>query len=141
MAAEYSPSDNGSVLLWVVGCAAIALLVVTALTQIVASTHQRRLLQYATDAAALAAANQLELSSFRNSGNLADISIARAVARDIIITRLAESPTPIRIDALVFTSDEVWLRTSQAINSELGWGLAARSRVSAQTSVALSQAP
>ncbi len=141
MGSNRTGSDEGSVLLWVVGCAAVALLVVAALTQIVATTHQRRLLQYETDAAALIAANKVDVSQFRISGNLGDIELARAEARTVVNLRLSQAAFPIRIEELVFTSNNVMLRTSQAISSNVMWGLRPSQRVFAETSVALTQAP
>ncbi len=141
MGSNRTRSDEGSVLMWVIGCATVALLVVAALTQIVATTHQRRLLQYETDAAALMAANTVDVSRFRLSGNLVDIELARAEARTAVNLRLSEAALPIRIEELVFTSKGVMLRTSQAISSNLMWGLRPSQRVFAETSVALTQLP
>jgi hypothetical protein len=133
--------DEGSVLLWVLGCAAISLVIVAALTQIVATAHQKRNLQYETDAAALAAANSLELNQFRISGNLTDISLARTDARIAIVDRLSRAAFPIRIEELVFFADHLMLRTSQIISSELTWGLRNSRRVFAETTVAITQLP
>lgn len=130
-------SDDGSILLWVVGCAAVGLLVAVATSQIVATMHQHRTLQFATDQAILAAANRLELTQFMQSGVISDIDVARAEALAAAYSSLAAAKFEARIEEFTVTDRLVTLRTSRLIESPLGWGLSAAQRIYADASVSV----
>lgn len=128
-------SDDGSILLWVVGCAAIGLLVAVATTQIVVSMHQHRTLQFATDAAILAAANELQLSVFKETGVISDIDVARTSALAAASRSLQGESFRVKIEEFSVTDRLVTLRTSRLVGSPLSWGLSPSTRVYADSSV------
>lgn len=140
MGSEHS-NERGSVLMWVIGSAAVGLLVVTATAQIVSVMHQRRALQYATDRAALAAANQLELAAFMDSGRLSDVDIAQSSALAAAADSLATEAFLVRIEELECVDRVIRLRTSRRITSTLGWGLKVYLRTYAQSIVSVAQIP
>ena len=133
--------DDGTVLLWIVGCAAIALMVIAASAQVAVGVHQKRLLQYATDRAALAAANDLDVSTFRLSGDVGDVQIARDSARATVLAELALESFNIRLEFMDLLSDQITVRTSTTFSSQLTWGVASSERIYAETTAQLSQLP
>ena len=133
--------ERGSVLLWVIGSAAVGLLVITATAQVVSVMHQRRALQYATDRAALAAANQLELATFMDSGRLSDVDIAEAAGLAAAVDSLSAEPFWVRIEELECVDRVIRLRTSRRITSTLGWGLRVALRTYAESIVSVAQIP
>ena len=136
-----SRGERGSVLLWVIGSAAVGLLVITATAQVVSVMHQRRALQYATDKAALVAANQLELATFMDSGRLSDVDIAEAAGLSAAIDSLSTEPFWVRVEELECVDRVIRLRTSRRITSTLGWGLWVQMRTYAESIVSVAQIP
>ena len=135
------PSDEGSILLWVVGCAAVGLLVAVATTQIVVSMHQHRTLQFATDAAILAAANELQLATFKVTGVISDIDVGRTSALAAATRSLQGESFTVKIEEFSVTDRLVTLRTSRTIDSPFGWGATASTRIYADSSVSVIRMP
>jgi hypothetical protein len=134
-------SDDGSILLWVVGCVGVALLVAVAATQVVTVMHENRALQFATDKAILAAANRLELSRFRLTGVISDIDVSRIAGLQAVTQSLAGESFDARIETFVVTNRVVQLRTSRVIESPFGWGLAPGRRIYAEAAVSVTRMP
>jgi uncharacterized membrane protein len=106
--------NNGSILLWTLGCFSIALLVIMATISIMSVSQTQRELQHLTDAAALSAANQLSLNTYSSSGNFSDISINSSAARTAVSVWLSTRDPNVRIESFSNSGMTLSLITSTA---------------------------
>jgi len=134
-------SERGSVLLWTVSCLAIGLLAVVTTISVVDLSRTQARLQSLADGAALVGANQLSLTSFLKSGNVADVSINPANATAAVISWLKRDTLSVRLSSLRVSGTLLSIQVSAAWRSPIAWGAFPAHTIAVSSEVRVAQAP
>lgn len=133
---ERLAADDGSVLLWVIGCLLVALLSFETAAATATLVADQRELQNAAEVSALAAANELELSAFQDTGDYADVGVDLLAARAVVNAQLVELQCHCAIGELTQTANGVRLRLARQWAAPFGLA-AARLTATAEVSLVL----
>jgi hypothetical protein len=97
--------DEGSVLLWTIGCIVLALSVMTTMTSILYAMSTQRQLQALSESAALAAVQSLDVENFAETGDLSQLHISESGARRIAIQVAHASGLDVTLESLDINGD------------------------------------
>jgi uncharacterized membrane protein len=113
--------SDGSVLLWTLGCFFISLMVIMTAISVAGASQAQRELQNLTDAAALAAANQLATEAFFASGDLNDLTIDLTKARIRAARVFQVGKLDISLRSIEVSGMEVSIATSTTWTPQWSW--------------------
>lgn len=97
--------DEGSVLLWTIGCIVLALSVMTTMTSILYAMSTQRQLQAISESVALAAAQSLDVESFVSSGDISLLHISESDARMTALQVINASGLDVVLESLDISGD------------------------------------
>lgn len=109
-------------LLLTIGLTSVAMLAVSVLASIVSFISVQRQVQLAADAAALAAANQIDASVFYESGRWQDLALSPAAARQAALAALGQSSVGPTLTSITLVSKQVWLSVELQWQAPIGFG-------------------
>lgn len=98
---------EGSVLLWAVAALAVGALTALTAAGVASLVSAQRQLAHAADTAALAAANQVAVATFRSTGSFADLGVNLSAAVTAAQQALAVGEFDAKVTAVVTTSSGV----------------------------------
>jgi uncharacterized membrane protein len=131
--------DDGSVLLWALGCFVISLMVIVTAVSVADVSQTQRELQNLTDAAALAAANQIATDAFLVSGDFNDLAIDASEARTRATRVLQLGKLDISLRSLAVSGMEVSITTSTKWSPSWSWFGIKRKTLTAEAKASVDQ--
>lgn len=131
--------DDGSVLLWALGCFVISLMVIVTAVSVADVSQTQREFQNLTDAAALAAANQIATDAFLVSGDFNDLAIDASAARTRATRVLQLGKLDISLRSLAVSGMEVSITTSTKWSPSWSWFGIKRKTLTAEAKASVDQ--
>lgn len=120
MRLDRAAGESGSVMLWAVGALAVGTMTAMAAAGVAGLVGTERNLSDAADVAALAAANEVEVSGFLQSGSYSDLGVDLPAARTAAVSALRDGDFSARLASVRLTSKGVLVEVEVQWRPPLG---------------------